>query len=219
MIEAIVATCRAIASDPRMLIFFHLAKQPELPSSEIARRARLTQDDASHHLAELAKLRLVQRRRSGTWVHYSLGPDASSSGPAGVGSLVRRACLEPRWATAGWKERRTLHLSPTTAARLPAPTARALDVAFDAATAFTHGRRVMILRLLRSNGATDAAAIVSSLRMSPQARQRHLEKLEHRGYVVELAPAKWALSPRAKSRFHAEMLDAVLTWAGPPAAE
>jgi len=216
MIEAIVASSRAIACDAKLLIFYHLTKQPELPSSQIARRARLTQDDASHHLAELAKLGLVRRRRAGTWVHYSLGLDAPPSTLAGAAGLVRRACLEPSWATAGWKERRTLHLAPTTIAKLPSAQARALDVVFDAATAFTHGRRVMIVRWLRANGPTDAAAIVSSLRMSLQARQRHLEKLERRGYVVEVAPARWALAPHTKSRFHGEFLDALLTWAGPP---
>ena len=216
MIDAIVATARALACDAKLLIFYHLATEPELPSSEIARRARLTQDDASHHLAALAKLHLVRQRLSGARVYYSLASGAPPEAVAHAASLVRRACLEPAWAAAGWKARGILHLARTTVARLPPSNARALDVVFDAATAFTHSRRVMILRLLRDRGPTDASEFVPTLRMSPQARLRHLEKLERRGYVLELASARWALSARPRSRFHRELLDHVLPCADPP---
>ena len=216
MFEAIVATCRSLACDARLAILYQLTLHPELPSLELAERAALTFDDASHHLAQLAAHGLLERRRSGARVFYLLGASEPSGGPAAIAGLVRRACHGVKWATTGWREKALVHVSAPAVVRLPAGVAKALDVVFDAATAFTHARRLMILRFLTEHGPARGPALTTALKMSRPARERHLDKLERRGYVHCLGRGTWALSTRQKTRFHAALLREVAAWGGWP---
>jgi len=218
MLEAIVTTCRSLACDAKLVILHRLSAHAELPSSEISERAMLTQDDTSHHLAQLAAQHLLARRRSGARVFYRLNAEGPGAGPEGIVRLVRRACQDVKWATTGWGEKALVHLSAPAVAKLPVGVARALDAVFDAATAFTHARRLMILRFLAENGPARAALVVTALRMSPQARERHLDKLERRGYVCQPGRGTWALCTRQKTPFHRALLAQIGAWAGWPAS-
>jgi len=55
---------------------------------------------------------------------------------------------------------------------------------FAAFTAFTHPRRLGILRHLDARGETEAEVLSEALSMSPAATTRHLSKLSRRGLVV-----------------------------------
>jgi len=204
--ETIAATCRAVASDARLLILRVLSQEGELASKEIGERVGLKPDRASRHLGRLMTAALLRPRRAGAYVYYHLsqGP-AQQLGPA-VARLVRRACREPRWALRGWRERGVLHLASETADRLPPDAARALDVVFDAATAFGNVRRVLLLRLLLRRGPCDEEAIRGELRMSAWAYARQLDKLCRRGYVGRSSQGLWRLSQTRRTRFHSALL-------------
>jgi len=209
MLETIAWTCRAVASDPRLRILYLLRQDGELASCEIARAAGLTRSAASKHLGRLSGSALLGLRRSGRYVYYQF-PDGRRGGfGAAVGHLVRRACLNVRGATRGWRKGTILHLAPGTAGALGAPAARALDVVFDAASAFGNVRRLLILRLLRREGPRSLAAVGGALRMSGWACDRQLGKLRRRGYVAHGAGGLWQLADGSPTPFHSELLGAV----------
>ena len=150
---------------------------------------------------------LIARRRSGRRVLYGLADGASARFDAV--SSVRRALAEPRWATQRWRQKTILHLSSPLVTRLSRATQHAMDVVFDAATAFGNVRRLELLRLLLEGRQCVPSAVVSELRMSPYAFARHIEKLESRGYVRDQRASGWSLAARPRTTFHGALLSEV----------
>ena len=192
MLETVATCCRGLACEARLVLLYHLAAVRELRASELAERACVPRDHASQHFRRLVAADLLHPRRSGR----SIAP----------GVLVRKAFLEPQWATQGWERVKTVHLSPRAARVLPEPALRVADVVFDAATAFAHVRRLQILRFLDQCGARHAIALGESLHMSPQACWRHLDKLRRRGYVSGHLRGLCTLSMKHSSPFHSALL-------------
>ena len=207
--ETIAASCRALACDARLLILYHLALEDELQTSELARRVRTSQDATSHHLRPMAALGFLFQRRSGARVFYRLNGSNEIRAGFVLGGVVRRALLEPRWATGGWSADRVLHVAPETAAKVTRSVLRALDVIFDAATAFTHIRRLQLFRWMGQQGLGTIPAMSTALSMSPLACCRHLDKLRRRGYVAEESPCAWGPATQPKTPFHGELGAAV----------
>jgi len=207
MLELITATCRALACDAKLAVLYQLRTGEELAATEIAVRVGVPLDHLGHHLARLAMVGLVSRRRSGRKVLYGLADGASARFNAV--SPLRHALAEPQWATKRWREKSILHLSSPLVTRLSRVTQRAMDVVFDAATAFGNVRRLQLLRVLFEGGQCDPAAAVSELRMSPLAFARHIEKLESRGYVRDQRAAGWSLAARPRTAFHGALLSEV----------
>ena len=211
MPQHLALVCRSIACDARLLMFHHLARERELPATRLARHCGLSLDAASHHAARLACAGLLERRPSGARVYYSFSP-APRRGRGALGAVVRRACLDTAWATRGWAASRIVHLGPAVLERVPADAARAFDVLFDAATAFTHARRALIVRYLIENGASDRMAMTAALRMSRPACGRHLEKLARRGHVHDIGQGIWRLAPTQKTPVHQAFVDQLAAW-------
>ncbi len=211
MLEAVCLVCRTVAGEARLRVLHALAGEEELPGKDVAWRAGLTPPGASKHMARLVTAQLARARRSGAYVYYGLAPERGKGfGPA-VGGLVACACRDPRWATAQWRERGVIHLSSETVARVGLRAARALDVVFDAATAFGNVRRLQIVQLLSRRPPCEFGRVRQELRMSLRACERHLDKLARRKYVRRVASRVWTLADRQRTPFHEALFGAVLS--------
>jgi len=205
MLETIAGGCRAVASDRRLIMLCRLVESPELAASELARRAGLPVGNASTHLKVLSASGLVERRRSGARIYYRLAGDRPGGGPLLPVALVRRAVEDPTRVARGWDEEGIVHLRPETVATVGEVLARALDVMFDATTAFTNVRRLQIIRLLVQERECGRVEVVGRLKMSPLACSRHLDKLARRGYVRQARGGLWRLCGRWRSALHREV--------------
>jgi ArsR family transcriptional regulator len=65
-------------SDPTRLRILHLLQQGELCVGDVVQIIAVPQPTASRHLAYLRKAGLVQARKNGLWIHYSLVPPGNS---------------------------------------------------------------------------------------------------------------------------------------------
>lgn len=63
--------CKAIA-DPKRLLILNALRDAELSVGDIAETLRISQSNASQHLAVLRDRGIVTTRRAGTTVYYSL---------------------------------------------------------------------------------------------------------------------------------------------------
>jgi DNA-binding transcriptional ArsR family regulator len=203
MDEIIVAVARAVACPARLRILSRLSRVGESAPTALARDLPMPLDQLCIHLRRLATAGLIGRRRSGCWCYCQprspYGPHALS------GKLARwlyRTLRDPRQALKGCEQearessggeadKRVLH-----------------RVLFEVATAFTHPRRLQLLRRLRA-GPADVAALVRELHMSDAAVSRHTGKLRRRGYVTTRRAGRtltYELAPRCKTPLHARWL-------------
>jgi len=208
MLEAIVASCRAIASEPNLLILYHLSQEPELSAGVIAQRAAMLPSVASTHLGCLASRDLIRCRRSGARAYYRIASSAEGAQWPTPAPLMCRAFGDPDWATRGWDEGDTVHVQ-----RLADAVAEGIlvvcDVIFDAATAFANVRRLQIIRYVAKHGPCTNETLRNQLRMSSRACWRHIDKLARRGYVAAAAGG-WQLVRRGRTPLHRELLASVM---------
>ena len=216
MLEVITASCRALACEARLVVLYHLSVVPELQASKLAGRAHTPADHVSQHLRRLVAADLLRCRRSGRYVYYRLHIPSSRPSRLALGRLVRHAFADTEWATQRWDEQGIIHLSPRAASVLPKEVLRAADVVFDAATAFSHPRRLQILRVLADGKSHPIGTLGRSLHMSPLACSRHLDKLRRRGYITEPTPGLLALSSTHRSACHQALLRDVRRHWGTP---
>ncbi|MBM4030954.1 MAG: ArsR family transcriptional regulator [Planctomycetes bacterium] len=214
MLETIAGTCRVLACDGSLLILYHLSGERELTSTELSRRAKLPRDQTSAHLSRLATVGGVHRRRSGSRVYYAIGNASKSGWPFDPWGTVERVFAGLPATLKGWDAEGNLHLSPRTLETVERRVAAAMDMVFDASTAFTNVRRLLVLQMLKEKGECTAGSVVANLKMSEQACWRHLDKLVRRGYVRERSAGVWVISRNQRTRCHAEMLGTVLAWLG-----
>jgi DNA-binding transcriptional ArsR family regulator len=142
-------------------------EQPELTVEAVAERTGLPEDQASLCLRALQSRGLIQARRHSRWVHYRPEPDRYVPVAAPLLCALRHALLDDRLP-----ERDILQ----------------------ALTAFTHPRRLTILRRLQLAAPVPAAALSLDTQISPPALQRHLRKLRTRA-LVHLSEEGWRLVP------------------------
>jgi DNA-binding IclR family transcriptional regulator len=136
--------------------------------SEVADSAKLPPDQASLCLRALQARGLLHSSRVSRWVHYYPSPDPLVPQSAPILEGVSRAVFAGR-------------VSDATLIRC--------------LTAFTHPRRLTILRSLQRSGQMAFTELARAGRMSEAALFRHLKKLSARGVICE-AEAKWALSAK-----------------------
>ena len=147
-------TCRVLANRKRLKIFGFLLIGDGQTVSSVARHARISLSAASKYLRLLESRGLLVANRIGARVKYRAPGNRTT--PNGSLVSVLRAIFD----------------------RSPKPE----PAIFRLVTAFTHPRRVDILRALRGGPLTiDQLQAVTP--MSPRALQRHLSKLEKRGFV------------------------------------
>lgn len=148
-------TCRVLANRKRLQILALLARRPAQTVSTVARFMKLSLPTASQYLRALEARGLLTCRRVGRRVEYRLANGKSESAADQVAAALRRVL--------GGRNR--------------------VEGLFKLATAFTHPRRVKVFCAI-SKGANSFDKIQAATHIPGPALQRHLEKLEARGFVV-----------------------------------
>lgn len=148
-------TCRVLANKTRLKVLNELCTRPEQRVTDIAQRLGLSLPRASQSLRTLNSRGLLLARRTGASVYYRLEADRSIRHND---RLVRAI--------------RTTFSNETYPVRS----------IFRYATAFTHPRRILIVRALRERPLS-LAEIASTTKISRRAIKRHLGKLEIRGFL------------------------------------
>ena len=149
-------TCRVLANQPRLKILVLLARRPSQTVTAIARQLRLSVPAASQYLRALEARGLLEARRAGPHVEYR----SSSAAAAGITPELAAAL------------RKTLEQGDGS-----------IETVFSVATAFTHPRRIEILRVLNTK-TRSLAQLQHATLISSRALRRHLQKLVSRGFVT-----------------------------------
>jgi len=151
-------TCRTIANHTRLKMFGLLIEEPNQTVSAMAQRLHKPLSLTSEYLQALEVQGLLTAHRTGRYVRYRLNLNSAPNG--GHGSDLVAAL------------RKTYQRE-----------ANPVGTIFRLATAFTHPRRLEIVRALHSGARTvDQIQVVT--RISGWALLRHLGKLEERGFVI-----------------------------------
>jgi DNA-binding transcriptional ArsR family regulator len=150
-------TCRVLANAGRVRCLKVVLGRPLSTVGEIARLAEVSETVASEHLRALQARGLIRARRESRWVRYSPDPDPLVKGARRLLAALRRALLVEDGTESAVI--RTL-------------------------TAFTHPRRLEILRRLQRVESALPESLIVHTRISQPALSRHLGKLESRRLVA-----------------------------------
>lgn len=164
-------TCRVLANKRRLACLAAVLRHPGESVGVIAASAELPPDQASLCLRALQARGLLQASRENRWVRYFPWPDPLVPVAAPILAGVSQAVLK-----AGVSEKRFIRCM----------------------TAFTHPRRLVVLRCLQQNGPLPFTELARTSRISSTALFRHLKKLEER-CLVRATEAGWALNPEHDS--------------------
>jgi len=171
--EPLVRLFCILANRCRIRIVRLLAVMGEMPLLSVARATSGRMPQVSARLGRLASAGLVWRRRSGRRVCYCLAGQPGSRLVAGVLEALRRT-----FAIIGKSSLRRV----ARADRADSPTSS--DAAlFACFTAFTHARRLQVIRHLERQGSALLAEPCPALPMSQRACMRHLDKPDRRGHL------------------------------------
>lgn len=175
--ELITQIFRALANRQRIRILRLLAVIGEMRVTHIAEATKLDITLVSAHLKVLGAAGLVWKRRSGGGVHYYLpGHFACAVAEEASRLLVRifRGVREMTPERVAESDRRSSETDSDAAL-------------FACFTAFTHPRRLQIIRYLSQRGTAGLVELAAELSMSQRACLRHLAKLERRGFAARAA--------------------------------
>ena len=160
-------TCRALANRKRLLLLRHVISAPNVSVSATAQALGMPLSVASQYLRILNARGLLQAKRQRRQVLYEVSHDPSLP--------ETRILLEA--------------LQRTFQGR-----ANPFEKAFQALTAFTHPRRIILVRAVAA-GADNLKSIRVKTGISSNAALRHLKKLRQRGYVAQRADTYKCLCP------------------------
>jgi len=164
-------TCRALANRRRLTAFRALLRHPYRTVSDVASDTGLPESTASEYLRTLNARGLLDVRRTSRWVEYRVSPNHSIPFATPLVSALKKQLL-------GGDE--------------------AIETVFKDLTAFTHPRRVHIVRVLKETSGLTAIRLVARTGISLPAMRRHLRKLVRRQIVQELDNSTYVLC-RARS--------------------
>jgi DNA-binding transcriptional ArsR family regulator len=150
-------TLRVLANPNRLRVLQSLALLSPQSVSQIAAAACLSMSQASQILRALQARGLIQANRRGAWVFYTLEPNPAIAYGAPLAAALRQ-------------------ILPTCGTDF--------QPAMAALTAFTHERRIRMVRAI-ANGADTRPVLADSCHLCEQALGRHLGKLLRRGIVLE----------------------------------
>ncbi len=159
-------TCRILANQRRLACLRTVLSFPGSSVETVAEKAGIPTDQASLCLRALQARGLIHAERHSRWVHYTPHPDLSVPVATPILFALRRALLADKLTDAAI----TLTL-----------------------TAFTHPRRLAILKRLTPTAQLTAARLTCETSISPPALWRHLSKLKRRGLVIQ-TPDGWKLA-------------------------
>ena len=161
-------TCRVLANTGRIKCLKVVLEQPGRTVCEIAACVRIAENLASEHLRALQARGLIQACRKSRWVHYAPVPDPLVPSARPLLTALRQTLLTEKKT-----EPEIIHTL----------------------TAFTHPRRLAILRYLQKVGYASADDIAAATRISLPALSRHLSKLTARR-LASCEDHRWQLTPR-----------------------
>ena len=148
-------TCRVLANKTRLRIMRELCKRPDQMVSDIALRLNLSLSLTSQSLRALNARGLILARRTGHFVYYSPSPNQSIPH-----SVLLLKAIKKTLANDKDPENNIFHYS----------------------TAFTHPRRILIIKTLGERPMLqEEIAFITKIPIS--AIGRHLRKLVFRGFV------------------------------------
>jgi DNA-binding transcriptional ArsR family regulator len=148
-------TLRVLANPARLRVLDSLFRERSLSVSAVAARCRIRPVTATHHLRLLQSRGLIRARRTGRWVCYSVEPDPLVAHAATLVTALQHPLA------------RQTHNRQTT---------------IRACTAFTHERRLLIVRAI-ARGVDTREALSAVCHISAPALARHLRKLENRNVI------------------------------------
>lgn len=151
-------TCRALANRNRLRLLRYLLAHPDQTVSRVAEHAGLSPSLVSQYLRALNARGILRVSRRGVWVHYRVDPDSTIPETVPLVDALRREFRRP---------------------------GDTIEHVFSALTAFTHPRRVRLVRLLGKTRGLGRAELQRRSDMSGDALSRHLAKLTRRGVVAE----------------------------------
>lgn len=147
-------TCRVIANETRLQLLWHIFDESELCVNQLAQRAGATRPNASNQLRALSARGLITSRREKKNVIYRM---EANNGVAFAPRLLEalKKCHEQ---------------------------STPFKTIIQQATAFTHERRIEIVRTLNGKKLS-FGELRDTTGISPAALSRHLEKLEARRFI------------------------------------
>jgi DNA-binding transcriptional ArsR family regulator len=146
-------TCRVLANRTRLKMFGLLVDHPRLTVSQVASRSGISEPLASQYLRALNARSLLVPKRRGLWVHYRPATSEETGEP--IATPLRMKFGRGQ---------------------------KPIDLIFRLSTAFTHPRRVEILRALKQRPRT-LAELRQVTGVPRPSLLRHLHKLITRGFV------------------------------------
>jgi len=186
-------TCRLfriLANRQRIRMLRLLAVAGELRLMQIAKALSTSPPRACAHLDRMTGVGLLWRRRSGSAAYYRLAESPADPVVSAVLDALRRVFRSVR----GRDPQRIVDAEQSSS---ETDSDKALFACF---TGFTHPRRLQIVRHLIRHGAAGPDALRAALRMSSPACQRHLAKLQSRGFLVRRTRGPEATYALGKAR-------------------
>ena len=175
-------TCRVLASLNRLRCLKAVLKTPGRTVEDVAAAAGLTEPKTSLALRALQSRGILSSRRRSRWAHYHPEPDSTVATAKPFLDAAKRALVD---------------------SRMPEQDVRS------AMQAYTHPRRIAIVRAVAHADNLQPADLCEMLHVSPEAMGRHLKKLKTLG-VVHLTRKGCALAPPG-SDLAKDLLDIILS--------
>ena len=173
------AFCRVLANQTRLCLLFEIIRSSPLSVAQLSAHADIFMASASAHLKELHTYGLITPNRRKQSVYYAVRTSPPETNP----KIVLPPLINS--AKSNMSTDKIIHL----------------------ATAFTHQRRIEIVRMLSSNPQTTAELLESS-NIKRSALNRHLSKLINRGFVTKVKSTYHLSCP--KNKLGAALLKAAL---------
>lgn len=173
------AFCRVLANETRIRLLFEIIHSAPLSVSELATRVKTLENGVSTHLKELHTYGLITPNRLSQSVYYSI----RKTPPEVYPKMILPALLDCE--KSGIKPPTIIYQ----------------------ATAFTHQRRIEVVRLL-SKQSLPSKSILDLSNIKPSALARHLTKLKAREVIMQ-AGSDFCLCPQ-NNKLGAALLEAAL---------
>jgi DNA-binding transcriptional ArsR family regulator len=154
-----------LASSRRLACLSAVLTHPDGTVEELAGIAGVPVDQASLCLRALQARGLISPQRHSRWVRYSPLTDPLVPSAAPVLAAMRRALLDDKMSA---------------------------EAVTGELTAFTHLRRLAVLRVLGQHGSLSPERLSVLTQISPPALLRHLNKLLRHGLVRHERRGKWS---------------------------
>jgi len=201
-VDETVTLFRVLANPLRLRVHRAVHDEPGIPVSRLAARLAVREVVVSQNLRILQAAGLVASRPSGRFVHVHpvMTPRSDRRSSAVAGRL-----LTTLWEKVGDAEAEPALVWEPVGSQSAGGDPKSLTGAIVfVCTAYTHLRRLLILRLLAQAGPLTQETVAEEIGMSAPALTRHLSKLLRRGVVRRVAKVpgnQWQLVERPGTQF------------------